>query len=229
MMYTLQSAPGDVRRSVYSVERLKRLVHGADTGLLRVMGRESEPEAAIKLDLRGDHPHIVSRQATLLREASDLPALAVRAFLEMAVQGFSVRHGGAARSASRWHASAEAGLVLQSEIGDEMERRISFDSAHEREATQLARRLYPVTIFGAELWAKLPPFPEVEPRPKVEDLGACKLVTCWPELVDAHDLQFLLGTRALRRWLWPYTIQNPADDPDELDRKLKWAELLPWG
>ena len=60
------------------------------------------------------------------------------------------------------------------------------------------------------------------------DLADCKMVTAWPTLVDPHDLQFLLGTRELRRWLWPHTIQNPADDLATIDARLKWAELLPW-
>jgi hypothetical protein len=51
-------------------------------------------------------------------------------------------------------------------------------------------------------------------------LGNCKMLTCWPELVEPHDPAFLAGTSALRRWLWPYTIQNPADDPDVVDAKL---------
>jgi hypothetical protein len=64
--------------------------------------------------------------------------------------------------------------------------------------------------------------------PTVRDLGDCKVLEAWPTLVDVDDPQFLLGTRELRRWLWPYTIQNPADDPDEVDRRLRWMDLLPW-
>lgn len=74
------------------------------------------------------------------------------------------------------------------------------------------RRLYPVTIIGPELWAQLPPMPDVEPRPRIEDLGDCKMLTVWPELCGPRDPEFLRGTRALRGWLWPHTIQNPADD-----------------
>jgi hypothetical protein len=55
---------------------------------------------------------------------------------------------------------------------------------------------------------------------KVEDLGNCKMLTCWHELVEPHDPAFLAGTRELRRWIWPHTIQNPADEPDGVDRKL---------
>lgn len=82
------------------------------------------------------------------------------------------------------------------------------------------RRLYPVTIIGPKLWAALPPMPVVDPMPTVEDLGECKMITCWPKLVGPHDPAFLAGTRELRRWLWPYTIQNPADDPESIDRSV---------
>jgi hypothetical protein len=90
------------------------------------------------------------------------------------------------------------------------------------------RRLYPITIIGQAIWAKLPPLPEIDPMPEVTELGDCKVLKTWPTLVDPHDPQFLLGTRELRRWIWPYTIQNPADDPDTVDRRLRLMDLLPW-
>jgi len=76
------------------------------------------------------------------------------------------------------------------------------------------RRLYPITIIGPAIWAQLPPMPAFDPMPTVEELGDCKIVTAWPELCDPRDPAFLRGTRALREWLWPYTIQNPADHVD---------------
>ena len=60
----------------------------------------------------------------------------------------------------------------------------------------------------------MPPLPRLEPMPAIEDLGNCKVLTAWPELCDPRDPAFLRGTVALREWLWPYTIQNPADHID---------------
>ena len=51
--------------------------------------------------------------------------------------------------------------------------------------------------------------------PTVTDLGNCKMVTAWSVLCGARDPAFLRDTVALRAWLWPRTIQNPADHVDE--------------
>jgi hypothetical protein len=141
---------------------------------------------------------------------------------------YPVAHGGIFQANSAEHSSAETELFMSSELDIDNNKRLSFDSMNATDALDKLRRLYPVTIIGPEIWAKLPPLPDVEPPLRVCEVADCKVVTAWPTLVHPHDLQFLLGTRALRRWLWPYTIGNPADDPHEVDIRLKWAELLPW-
>jgi hypothetical protein len=92
--------------------------------------------------------------------------------------------------------------------------RIEWDAWNWRLSHTRLRRLYPVTIIGSEMWAQLPPMPAFEPVPTIEDLGTCKLLQAWPTLCEPRDPAFLRGTRALREWLWPYTIQNPADHVD---------------
>ena len=72
----------------------------------------------------------------------------------------------------------------------------------------------PITVVGPSIWATLPPMPVFDPMPRVEDLGDCKVLTAWPTLCEPRDPAFLRGTRDLRAWLWPYTIQNPADHLD---------------
>ena len=92
--------------------------------------------------------------------------------------------------------------------------RLHWDQMHDHRSHRQLRRLYPVTIIGPQIWAQLPPMPAFDPMPTIEDLGDCKLLTAWPELCEPRDPEFLRGTRALRAWLWPYTIQNPADHVD---------------
>lgn len=150
------------------------------------------------------------------------------AFLAAVCAAYDVSHGGVLGATSVYGVSAEASLAGGGMIGDDQERRLAFDRACTRDGVGTLRRLYPVTIIGPAIWATLPPLPAVEPPLVVRELGDCKMVTAWPTLVDPHDPQFLLGTRELRRWLWPHTIGNPADDPHEVDIRLKWAELLPW-
>ncbi len=149
-------------------------------------------------------------------------------FLATACAAYDVVHGGVIGAKTTYYVSAEARLAGGGMIDDDAERRLAFDRAHANEAVNKLRRLYPVTIIGPAIWAALPPLPSVDPPLVVRDLADCKMVTAWPTLVDPHDLQFLLGTRELRRWLWPHTIQNPADDLATIDARLKWAELLPW-
>ncbi len=94
--------------------------------------------------------------------------------------------------------------------------RIDWDAMMGRDARTKLIRLSPITVIGPTRWATLPPMPTFDPAPIVEDLpGApgCKVITAWPTLCSPRDPDFLRGTRALRAWLWPYTIQNPADDP----------------
>jgi hypothetical protein len=100
------------------------------------------------------------------------------------------------------------------DVDDATRARIKEDNLSWSTRRRRIRRLYPVTIIGPELWEKLPPLPDVEPRPRIEDLGDCKMLTVWPELCGPREPEFLRGTRALREWLWPHTIQNPADVVD---------------
>jgi hypothetical protein len=92
--------------------------------------------------------------------------------------------------------------------------RIEWDGWKWRLSHTKLRRLYPITIIGPEIWAALPPMPRFDPMPTIEDLGDCKVLTAWPTLCDPRDPDFLRANRALRAWLWPFTIQNPADHVD---------------
>jgi hypothetical protein len=218
------------KKNSYSEARFLEAVWSEATTSVIVKGA-GEAQVYVSLDLRDaprypGFPH--KRYASLTAPIVALDDPRLLAFLETASAHYPVSHGGIFRAASPDHAGSEASLVSISTIGDEICRRISFDSFNRDDASLKLRRLYPATIIGPAIWATLPPLPAVDPPLVVRDLADCKMITAWPTLVDSHDLQFLLGTRELRRWLWPHTIQNPADDPDEIERRLKWAELLPW-
>ncbi len=149
-------------------------------------------------------------------------------FLEVVCDAYAVIQGGMLEASHVDLAAAECSTTTNNRVEGDREKRLGFDAMNRREALHKLRRLYPVTIIGPAIWASLPPLPAVDPPLVVRDLADCKMVTAWPTLVDPHDLAFLLGTRELRRWLWPHTIQNPADDLATIDARLKWAELLPW-
>jgi hypothetical protein len=149
----------------------------------------------------------------------------VRHFMEEMTRLYSMQHGCLGGYRSCQYAAQEcssSGAVSPLELDEETRDRLRYDDRNYDDSKRLLRRLYPVTIIGPELWAKLPALPEeTGTAVKVEDLGNCKMLTCWPELVEPHDPAFLAGTKALRRWVWPHTIQNPADEPDAVDRKLE--------
>lgn len=98
--------------------------------------------------------------------------------------------------------------------------RLEWDTMKWRRSRSRLLRLLPVTIIGPEIWGSLPPMPTSAPMPAIDDLGDGKVLTCWPELVEPHDPAFVAGTKELRRWIWPYTIQNPADEPNALERRV---------
>jgi hypothetical protein len=145
--------------------------------------------------------------------ALDEPLLA---FLRTLADVYPIEQGSIGSYASRGGASRECLTVLDnsSELPAETAARLNEDGMSRYQFGCKLRRLYPVTIIGPEIWAALPPMPAFDPMPTVEDLGNCKLVTAWPTLCEPRDPAFLRGTRDLRAWLWPYTIQNPADHVD---------------
>jgi hypothetical protein len=147
----------------------------------------------------------------------------LRRLLENWVAQYPVVHGSIGGYRSAQYASQECSFTGSIHVDDmdvETKSRLREDQMLRNFSKRMLRRLYPVTIIGPELWAKLPPVPETGAAVTVEDLGNCKMLTCWPELVEPHDPAFLKGTKELRRWIWPHTIQNPADDPEVVDRKL---------
>ncbi len=220
---------GRTRPVRYSAAALTSAIRAHETCRVHVLSAR-EPTVEIMLFLREYPPYQAStleRPVILSTPATEVDDARIIAFLQAACAVYPVAHGGILRPPSREHATAETWLILNQDLDAESRKRISFDSRHSDELTKL-RRLYPVTIIGPAIWATLPPLPATDPPLVVRDLADCKMITAWPTLTDPHDLDFLLGTRDLRRWLWPYTIGNPADDPANTDNRLKWAERIPW-
>lgn len=218
------------KMTAYNEARLAKAMSSPDTMSVLVQSK-TDPPVVVGLHLNdGDprHAPYLHRYAKVVLPPTTTSDPRIARFFDATCTLYPVNQGGVIQAATEELASAECSTMGSDGVRGELWKRLGFDSMHRREALQHLRRLYPVTIIGPEIWATLPPLPAVDPPLVVRDLANCKMITAWPTLVDSHDLQFLLGTRELRRWLWPYTIQNPADDPDEIDRRLKWAELLPW-
>jgi hypothetical protein len=124
--------------------------------------------------------------------------------------------GGLAAHRDHWYARTEgSGMITDGRVDLATDRRLYEDAMLSHRAQTRLRRLYPFTIIGPALWAELPPMPRFDPMPTIEDFGDAKLMRAWPTLCEPRDPAFLRANRELRAWLWPYTIQNPADHVDQ--------------
>ena len=188
----------------------------ASTQNLAVWNPEAD-RALIHLYVRaGDHPGIeefTDRGTAFVGSAATVAAhLRLVALMHRHFGLVSANIAGHAR-----HTDAEKEAVRRGVAGtwsQEVVDRIAWDAMKWRRARTKLIRLSPITVVGPSIWATLPPMPAFDPMPRVEDLGDCKVLTAWPTLCEPRDPAFLRGTRDLRAWLWPYTIQNPADHID---------------
>lgn len=178
---------------------------------------EGATEHVIQCFLRPRDPNkqdFVTRWVTLTGTGLTFELTAVRTFVTRIIELYPVVHGGVAGYRSLGYAAKEcsfSGAVDTSEVDEATRRRLGEDQMLSGRMLRSIRRLYPITIIGAHAWSQLPPMPALDPMPVVEAVGDCKLIHAWPRLVEPRDPEFLAGTTELRRWLWPYTIQNPAD------------------
>jgi hypothetical protein len=157
------------------------------------------------------------RWVTLTATGVSFDTPAVRALLAALIDLYPIAQGAVGGYRSLAYAAQEcsfSGAVSPFDLDEPTRARLSRDQRLRLRFLQALRRLYPITIIGPNLWSQLPPIPEVEAMPVVETVGDCKLIHAWPTLVEPRDPEFLAGTVELRRWLWPYTIQNPADAID---------------
>ncbi|HSN29829.1 MAG TPA: hypothetical protein VLT45_26255 [Kofleriaceae bacterium] len=190
-----------------------------DDSLMAFLGPEADSatEHVIMCFLRPDDPakqEFAQRWVTLTATGLTLETPAVRAFVDRMIELYPIVQGAVACYRSLAYAAKEcsfSGAVSGDELDDTTRKRLNADQLLEGRFRRRLRRLYPVTIVGPALEKPLPPVPPFESAPRFEQVGDCTLIHAWPALVEPRDPQFLAGTVELRRWLWPYTIQNPAD------------------
>jgi len=81
-----------------------------------------------------------------------------------------------------------------------------------RDRLTKARRLYPITLLGPKLASRLSAADATAAGAlAVREINGSLLIDASPTIVETWDPDFLRATVELRRWLWPYTIQNEAD------------------
>jgi hypothetical protein len=191
-----------------------------DTKIVDFGPEASATEHVLQCFLRPDNPsrqEFETRWVTLTATGLRFESPAVRTLLARLIDLYPIAHGFIAGFRSLKYAAKEcsnSGAVTAVDIDAMTRARLKEDQMRSHGYLRRVRRLYPITIVGPTLWTELPPLPPVDPLPTVEAVGDCKLIHAWPELVEPRDPEFLAGTTELRRWLWPFTIQNPADAID---------------
>lgn len=185
------------------------------------VGDITDPEAVVvECWLRPrdpEHQEFETRWITITGTGLSHGSPPVRELMRTIVSLYEIAQGCVAEYRSLAYARKEcsfSGAYSPFELDPETAERLGRDQMLSGRFLRRLRRLYPVTIIGPRIWAELPAMPAFDPAPLVEDLGDCKVLKAWPELVEPRDQAFLAGTVELRRWLWPYMIQNPADAVD---------------
>lgn len=94
----------------------------------------------------------------------------------------------------------------------EFQERIRVDRRYETDRWTKARRLYPITLLGPKLASQLSAADALAAGAlAVQELNGSLLIDAYPTVVETWDPDYLRATVNLRKWLWPHTIQNPAD------------------
>ncbi|MEZ4363314.1 MAG: hypothetical protein R3B48_24270 [Kofleriaceae bacterium] len=148
------------------------------------------------------------------RASSTSPVLtAGRQVLEQLARALQPVSGGllAAPSFNQAYCEVEDSGNCQLEAPTYVERN-KHDCVSASDRWTKARRLYPVTLLGPKLASQLS---AADARAAgalaAQEINGSLLIDAYPSIVETWDPEFLRATVNLRKWLWPHTIQNPAD------------------
>jgi hypothetical protein len=112
---------------------------------------------------------------------------------------------------SQVHCEVEDGGDRDNESA-EFQERIRVDRRFETERWTKARRLYPITLLGPKLASQVSASDALAAGAlAVQEINGSLLIDAYPTVVETWDPDYLRATVNLRKWLWPHTIQNPAD------------------
>lgn len=140
----------------------------------------------------------------------ELARAAADGWLETCARQLDVLHGGITVLPSYEEAIVEATLVGLS-VSPAVEARWRYDAHRRRGLWSHARRLYWTTLLGPELATRAV-------AAGARDAGAAEVREIEGSLLvratrdpGGVDAGFAARATALRRWLWPHTVQNPVD------------------
>ncbi|MEZ4363316.1 MAG: hypothetical protein R3B48_24280 [Kofleriaceae bacterium] len=163
--------------------------------------------------LRSDAPRQFSFSLESSASASIGLADTAHRIFEVCARGAEILSGGCFRGESFVQADCEVDYPFSYEHeSKEFKERLQFDRMHASDRWTKARRLYPITLLGPKLANQLSAADALAAGAlAVQELNGSLLIDAYPSIVETWDPEFLRTTVNLRRWLWPHTIQNPAD------------------
>lgn len=212
------------RSRKFSWETYDELVRGEKNGDVWVWSEVGEIHFRVEFYLR-HNPQIgpgygLPGSLALLaefpgEEPPDAVTAAARLLLSDGAGIVSPLHGGMSLFPDWEHGDAEiwGNTVDLDRKPAELRERWSFDSGRKRALWDKARRLYSVTLIGPALAETLGGKAAAENAGAltVEEIAGGMLVRATDTLLSPYDEGFLGKTVTLREWLWPESIQNPAD------------------
>jgi hypothetical protein len=214
----------DAARS-FSIAALGTLLDLPDAGALSVHGAEAgwgtlelhlhlrhNPEVPLSYQPPGVWYLVVGGPRWPTARLQD----AALALLGGCAAALPILHGGATLMAGREQALSEASLVgvdLASQP-EEFVRRWRYDSRNDRLLWEKARRVYWATLLGPRLAKEAGGAPAAWAAGAAEarEINGALLLCATPSIADSITSSFPTQLQKLRRWLWPFLIQNPSED-----------------
>jgi hypothetical protein len=213
----------------FTFDALREAAASDDAGsTLLSWARKDQDELTARFYWRYHHP--VDRRFqepalhyTILPLPAD-PALrrtrlaAVERFLLDASLPSGPLHGAISAAYERDHAREEINLSAEARFGPDgrpLRHRADFDQLASEALWTRARRLYWSTLLGPDLVAASggASAARAAGAARVDERHGCLIVQTTADVTDSLSLDWHARTAGLRRWLWPHTIQNPADGP----------------
>jgi hypothetical protein len=163
--------------------------------------------------LRSDSPRQFSSVVESRGDSVIGVVKATRRMLEISAQKAEPLFGGCFRSQSFVQADCEVDYPFSYEREkQEFKERIHIDRKYASDRWTKARRLYPITLLGPKLASQVSASDALAAGAlAVQEINGSLLIDAYPTVVETWDPEYLKATVNLRKWLWPHTIQNPAD------------------
>jgi hypothetical protein len=210
----------------FSTAALRDLVELPDAGALGIHAADTGGETLeIHLHLRHNPEVPLSYQPPgvwyLVAGGQRWPAARLQeaslALLRGCAAALPILHGGTTLMSGREQALSEASLVSV-DLARQPEafvRRWRYDSRNDRLLWEKVRRVYWATLLGPRLAETVGGAPAAWAAGAAEtgEIAGSLLVCATPDIADSLAPSFSAQIQKLRRWLWPFLIQNPADAP----------------